>query len=270
MSIHEQIEPKCSFDDLVLPDEVMAAINEVLEDHEFQLKVRRRILLHGPSGCGKTSIAHALARKLKIKLHEISTAQVTESHLGATERNTENIFKFAQSNRVVVLIDEFDGIGAARIDTDSSSSRTENRQVNTVLTGLEGREPLGMIVACTNLFDQIDEAIMRRFDLILEIPMPGRVILKKIAQSIIKDRYGITVDEVLAEASTPAMVVRVAQNKLRKAVIARAKSSREVDMQQTFSQLQELKTNLNKKTRGRNEPSKEQRADHEVPRPAMA
>lgn len=254
MSLHELVKPKHGFDELHFPPEVSSIIDEVLEDHKYQaelnehgMKVRRRILIHGPSGCGKTSVAHAIAKHLGMPLYEVSAANVIEATLGSSEKNTERIMKFAQDNRVVLLIDEFDSLGCKRIKGDSAADSSNNRQLNTLLTNMEKREPLGMIIGCTNLFENIDTALHRRFDLILEIPSPNRDSLKKIADGILKGRFNISSDDVLAEASTPAMIVKVAQNKLRRAIIENAKRSREVSLQQSFSQLEDLKGKLSEK-----------------------
>lgn len=235
MSLYEMIEPKCSLADLVLPESVTNPVKEILEDHEYRdalmeagLACRKKILFHGPPGCGKTSIAHALAKELEAKFYSVSLAQAVGSHLGESEKNVEAIFKFAQLNRVVMLLDEFDSIGSARRTgkMDNSADRQDNRMVNTVLTCIENRPPLGLIIGATNLFETLDEAVLRRFDMIIEVPSATRPALKKIANGVIKGRFGISIDEILQEASTPAAVVRVATDRLRRKVIEKERMIR--------------------------------------------
>lgn len=233
MSLYEYVEPRCSLESLFFNDKVLEQINQILDDHKYQdallengLPVRKKILLYGPPGCGKTSLAHGLAQALKMRLYEVSAAQMIDSHLGESAKNVENALKFAQANKVVMLLDEFDSIAGKRGAGIAASDKTYNGVVNALLTNMEGKPPLGLLVACTNLPDLIDPAFLRRFDFIIEIASPPEDVLKKIALSIIDGRFGISSADVLAEASTPAEVVRVAMDKLRRAVIKDEKRGR--------------------------------------------
>jgi SpoVK/Ycf46/Vps4 family AAA+-type ATPase len=233
MSSILSVPPNCTLENLFLPDSVTDAIGGILEDQEYAdallaegLVPRRSLLLHGPSGCGKTSIAHALANKLKVKLFIVSLAQMVGSHLGESEKNAETAFKFASQNRCVLLIDEFDSIAASRIDPESAAALASNRLVNTVLTCMDSKPPLGLLIACTNLFDAIDSAVVRRFDATLEVPPASRDALRKIAHSIVGGRMGLSVDEVLANASTASSVVKYANDLLRRRVIELEKHRR--------------------------------------------
>jgi SpoVK/Ycf46/Vps4 family AAA+-type ATPase len=225
--------PKCLLEDLVFPEETGRVITELLEDQEFQdalveagLPARCRLLLHGPPGCGKTSVAHGLAAKLGMKLICISMAETIDAHHGASEKNVEQVFRYGAQNRCVILLDEFDSIGTERVKADSGSDLSNNRTVNTLLTCLETHRPLGLVVACTNFFADLDPAVKRRFDMTLEVPSASRQALRKIAENVIKGRYGIRIEDILAEAATPAEVVRVAQDRLRRVVIEKEKHRR--------------------------------------------
>lgn len=231
--LYEPVHPKCALKDVVLPDVLMTQIMELIEDLGYVdalvaegLPVRRRVLLHGPPGCGKTSVAHAIAAEIRTRLYVVSTAQAVRSHMGESDKKVEEAFKFAEQNRCVLLIDEFDSLGTKRGDPDSSAERADNRIVNTLLTCLESRPPLGLFVACTNLYGSIDPAVLRRFDLVLEIPPPDRAMLLKVANQVLKGRFGIPAEGILDEASTPAAVVRVATERLRRKVIERERMAR--------------------------------------------
>lgn len=233
MSLLEQMTPRCDLRSLALPDSLTAALGELLEDFDFAteleaagLTVRRRILLHGPPGCGKTSIAHGLAAALKIKLCFVPMAEVVEGTVGASEKQAVRVFDFAAQNKCVVLLDEFDSIASSRLGAEHAAEMSHNRLVNALLTSLENKPPLGLVVACTNFLDAIDRAVLRRFDLTLEVPTASRSALRRIAEGILKGRFGISVDSVIEEASTPAAVVRVATDRLRRKVIENARMGR--------------------------------------------
>jgi SpoVK/Ycf46/Vps4 family AAA+-type ATPase len=225
------VSPRCKLSDLVLPSDVLEELRRLLEEGEYEtafrehgVPVRKKILLHGPSGCGKTSIAHALADELQIKVATVQLSETVGSHLGESQKNVASALQYAAQNRCVLLIDEFDAIGAVRDEPSSSASKSLNQVVNTLLMDLETKIPLGLIIACTNFYQAIDPALIRRFDLILEVPSPSREALFKLAESVIRGRFGIRPEDVLALASTPATVVARAYDLLRKKIIASEKS----------------------------------------------
>lgn len=150
----QSVTPRCKLSDLTLPPEVLAEIRAVLEETEYEtafrehgVPVRKKLLLHGPSGNGKTSIAHAFASELGIKVAEVSTSETIDSHLGGSAKNVASAIQYAAQNRCVLLMDEFDSLGASRDEPDHASSKSLNQMVNTLLTDLENKVPLGMIVA---------------------------------------------------------------------------------------------------------------------------
>ena len=247
MSIQEKVEPKISFEDLFFPKDVQETISEVLEDHDFQsvlldngIPVRKKILVHGPSGCGKTSLAHAFAKKLGIPLFVTKGSKIVDSHLGSSERNISQVFKFMAVNKSVMLLDEFDSIASKRIESDSSASKACNGMVNELLLCLE-ESPLGMIVACTNMFDDLDDALLRRFDVVLELPYPKREVLLQIAERVLNGRFGISPEEVVDEAGSPAMIVQVAMNKMRRVVIDMEKEKQGIHQKKVDETLKRIR-----------------------------
>lgn len=226
-------KPKCSFKELVLPSEVYYSLMDLIDDQDFVevlskegIPVRRTLFLHGPTGCGKTSIAHALADALGIKLFIVSLSQTINSHVGDSEKKIDELFNFAATNRIVLLIDEFDSIATSRQHADSSAVLSGNRVVNTILTKMDQTTPLGIIVACSNFYDEIDKAVLRRFDMELEIPAASQESMRMIAEKIINGRFGIKASDVMARASTPAAVVKLSYNMLRMKVIELERSKR--------------------------------------------
>lgn len=223
MSEYEKFEPKCTFSEVELKPDLRAAIQEVIDDREMAhaleregLIPRKRILLHGPPGCGKTSIAHALASEVKLPLYVASGAQIIDAYVGGSEKNIEKLFKFAESEECVLLVDEFDTFSRDR----SRGARYEANMVNTLLVNMEARVPAGIVIACTNFLDIIDSAVTRRFDVILEVPGVSREMLIKIAENTLKGRFSINPEECAMEGRTPSGTVRAAKNKLRSAVLS--------------------------------------------------
>lgn len=167
-----------SLEDLVFPRAVAARLSGLLEEvvHWPALDAagvprRNRVLLYGPPGCGKTTIAAALAGELGIPLVTARIDSVISSYLGETAANLRSLFDFAASTPGVVLLDEFDSLGKLRDDpTDHGELR---RVVNAVLQMIDGYKGRSIVIAATNNAEVLDSAIWRRFDEVIEIPLPG-------------------------------------------------------------------------------------------------
>ncbi len=225
---YELIEPKCKLSEVELIPELRSAVVEVIEDREYEealkkedLKPRKLVMLHGPPGCGKTSIAHGIAAETGLPLYMVSGAELISSFVGQSEKNVEEVFRFANATECIMLIDEFDSFGQ---DRARGGATHERRLTNTLLVNMETRPPLGITVTCTNFLDYIDPAILRRFDTILSVPALDKKALIKVAKGVLKDRFGISPEECVAEGKTPSGVVRAAKTKLRQAVLAKAKA----------------------------------------------
>lgn len=230
---YEEIKTEHSFADLVLAPKIKEELDSLLEDHEYEwelhaqdIKCRRTLILHGPPGCGKTSVAHAIAKHLKLKLYYLNIAQCLNAYQGESEKNITAALHFAHMERCIMLLDEFDSLASKRIHADVAGATTNNRIVNTILVGLDQKPPRGIIVACTNFYDSIDAAVKRRFKMKLEIPPASRDTLKKIAANGLKSSLDPAIDEVLAACNTPAEVADMCMDIRRRRVIDAAKKKK--------------------------------------------
>jgi SpoVK/Ycf46/Vps4 family AAA+-type ATPase len=96
---------------------------------------------------------------------------MVSSLFGESASNLRSIFDYCQHNPSVLLLDECDFIARSR--ENSKDIGEVHRIVNTLLQLLEDYDPPGLVVATTNLVDQLDKALFRRFDDALLIPVPG-------------------------------------------------------------------------------------------------
>lgn len=133
---------------------------------------RNRVLLHGPPGCGKTSVAAALATELGLPLAVTRVDSLMSSYLGETAANMRALFEFAASVPCVLLLDEFDTVGKLR--ADPSDHGELRRVVNSVLQLIETYAGPSIVMAATNSPEILDTALWRRFDEVLELPLPTR------------------------------------------------------------------------------------------------
>ena len=119
-----------------------------------------RICLYGPPGTGKTAWARWLAFQLDKPLITRRASDIFSMWLGESEKNVAAAFESAKADGAVLLIDEVDSFMQAR---SGAQNRWEIAVVNEMLTQMESYE--GIFVASTNLMDDLDAAVLRRFDL---------------------------------------------------------------------------------------------------------
>lgn len=124
--------------------------------------LRRRgcgtLCLYGPPGTGKTALAEHLAAELQRPLALRRASDLISKYVGETEQNLARMFEEAQREGAVLLLDEADSFLRSRQRAERTYEVTE---VNEMLQGMERFG--GVFVCTTNLFDELDEAALRRF-----------------------------------------------------------------------------------------------------------
>ncbi|MDP2097862.1 MAG: AAA family ATPase [Methylococcales bacterium] len=119
-----------------------------------------RLCLFGPPGTGKSAYSRWLADYLDKPLHVKRGSDLLSMWVGGTEKNIARIFKEAEQDNAVLLIDEVDSFLQ---DRNSSQHSWEITGVNEMLTRMEAYN--GVFIASTNRLDGLDAASLRRFDL---------------------------------------------------------------------------------------------------------
>ncbi|EPG9350345.1 AAA family ATPase [Pseudomonas aeruginosa] len=170
-------QPQLALKNVVLSphveEEISGLIAETLRSEElaaFDLQPRHRVLLHGEPGNGKTMLAEALASELELPFLRAKYSGLVDSYIGGTGKNIDKLFEYAATAPCVLFLDEFDGVAIAR---DGAGDVTEMRRVtNQLLISLDQLPAHCLFVAATNSQQLVDKAILRRFDLSLELPSP--------------------------------------------------------------------------------------------------
>ncbi len=116
------------------------------------------LCFYGAPGTGKTALAEHIARSLERPLMVRQASDLMSKFVGETEQNMAAMFREAQSERAVLLLDEADSFLQDRRGAQRTYEVTE---VNEMLQGMERYR--GIFVCTTNLLDRIDQAALRRF-----------------------------------------------------------------------------------------------------------
>lgn len=129
-------------------------------------------LFCGASGTGKTMAANAVANDLGLKLMRIDISKVFDKYIGETEKRLSQLFIEADSQNCILFFDEADALFSKRTEVSSSHDRYANVETSFLLQCIE--EFSGVTILSTNLFQNFDEAFMRRITVIVRFSMPGK------------------------------------------------------------------------------------------------
>jgi SpoVK/Ycf46/Vps4 family AAA+-type ATPase len=177
--ILEKLSSNYSFNDLICDDHVAENLRLFVKEQQsfeylkkFDLPVSNKVFLHGPSGCGKTLAAYVLAGELNRPMYVVNVGAIVSSKLGETSKQLSSLFQKATRNECVLFFDEFDTLGKLR-DTNQDHAEMK-RVVNTFLQLFDYLPQNVVLIAATNHSHMIDSALIRRFDVKLELPLPDK------------------------------------------------------------------------------------------------
>ncbi len=175
-----------ALDDLVLQPKALTALRGlvstrqtssiVLDEWRLGPVMGKRdsttVLFKGPSGTGKTMAAGAIANELGLALFHVDLAGMVSKYIGETEKNLDRLFDAAASADVILFFDEADAIFGERTEIQDARDRYANLQTSYLLQRLENFD--GISILATNLQKNIDEAFLRRIDVVVDFPPPGK------------------------------------------------------------------------------------------------
>ena len=184
------------------------------------LEPTKSILMVGPPGVGKTLTAHWLASRLQMPLYVLNLASVMSSYLGRTGANIRNVMHYFQQNPGILFLDEFDAVAKKR--SDESDIGELRRLVTVILQELDNWPSENLLLAATNHSELLDPAIWRRFDYIIDLPLPSyeqkRAKAKQVFDGIVDDEL-ISAYSALFQKSSFSDIERDSKSILRRSIV---------------------------------------------------
>jgi SpoVK/Ycf46/Vps4 family AAA+-type ATPase len=213
---------------MVLPEAVEKRFQRIEREYaarerlaQYGLLPRKKILLYGPPGCGKTMGAQRLAWNTGLDFWKVRFDAIVSSYLGETAVNLRSVFETAVQSPCLLFFDECDSIAKSR--SASQEVGEIKRIVNSFLQMLDEYELPGLLVCATNLYDQLDYAIWRRFDDLLEIPKPGSDELRQLIEVTLTGAGTNILDWAgllkAADGFSAAQIVRASKDALKKVIL---------------------------------------------------
>ena len=181
----ERIDPKATWDDLVLPPGQTGLLRELVRHVLHRTQVYERwgfgerttrglgvtALFSGEAGTGKTLAAEVLARELGLDLYRIDLAATVSKYIGETEKNLARLFDAAEASGAVLLFDEADALFGKRGEVRDGHDRYANLEVAYLLQRMESYR--GLAILTTNLRSNVDRAFLRRLRFVVQFPFPA-------------------------------------------------------------------------------------------------
>ncbi|MCR4789958.1 MAG: ATP-binding protein [Treponemataceae bacterium] len=190
------IEPeKLKSKELFYPESIISQI-EMLKnslEHKNLIAMQKRleqkglpkgiaVLLYGAAGTGKTESVYQIAKATNRKIYHVDISETKSMWFGESEKLIKRVFvdyknlctacQRRHENTPILLFNEADAIISKRKSVEAGNvAQTENAIQNIILEQMENLD--GIMIATTNLCENMDKAFERRFLFKIKFEKPG-------------------------------------------------------------------------------------------------
>jgi AAA+ superfamily predicted ATPase len=240
--IFELVEADTTLDDVVLNDTTHKVLNDLMKQldkdvinrlvkwgiKDKKAGIDARIIFYGAAGTGKTMTAYSLAKSLKRQILSFDCSKILSMYVGESEKNVRKIFDTFEElshktkSEPILLLNEADQfLGARSSGVNSSAEQMHNQMQNIFLERIENFK--GILIATTNLLENIDKAFSRRFNYKIEFKKPNesqRVLLwEKMLPVDAEFEDGFDVNELAKFSLTGGQINLIVKNTAYKVAV---------------------------------------------------
>ncbi|WP_345993318.1 ATP-binding protein [Sulfurimonas sp. HSL-1716] len=233
--IFELIDPETNLDDVVLNPKTKDTLHNLMRQVDKEVVARlvtwgikdkksgidARIIFYGAPGTGKTMTAHSLAKSLKRQVLSFDCSKILSMYVGESEKNVRKIFDtyYELSSKTktepVLLLNEADQFLSSRSSGPGGGAEQMHNQMQNIF--LEQIEKFkGILVATTNLLENIDVAFSRRFNYKIEFKKPDekqrRELWKKMLPHGAPYEKGFDIDKLVRYSLTGGQIHLIVKN----------------------------------------------------------
>ena len=187
--------------ELLMPEK-FASVQQRLEENGMRKGFA--CLFYGSPGTGKTETVYQLARRTQRDLMMVDVSQIKSNWVGESEQNIKAAFDryrryVKQCERApILLFNEADAVlGIRQEGAQRAVEKMENSIQNIILQEMEQLD--GIMIATTNLTQNLDKAFERRFLYKIEFSRPSLEAKRSIWQSMIPTLAGELAEQLAAE-----------------------------------------------------------------------
>ena len=174
-------KPNVKWDDVAGLDSAKDALKEAVilpvrfpQFFTGKRKAWSGFLLYGPPGTGKSYLAKAVATEADSTFFSVSSSALVSKWMGESEKLVASLFQMAREKAPsIIFIDEIDSLCGARGGAgESEAARRIKTEILVQMQGVNSDGGQVLVLAATNTPYQLDQAVRRRFDRRIYIPLP--------------------------------------------------------------------------------------------------